>query len=187
MQEAERKQITPIELAAAMMQFTMKSIENSWETIKPVVAAYLRDPILSESKEDEILREIYIAALALEIYCIPHAFDADVARLVSLGMGEVMGSDNLSEHQLSESISQYYLPRLEAVNAAAPADLALALVEEAAAILYDRLELPLKPTDRVNSLLWVKLFPFLVQLVGKWPILFTKFEVKQKTSELTET
>ena len=34
MQEAERKQITPIELAAAMMQFTMKSIENSWDTIQ---------------------------------------------------------------------------------------------------------------------------------------------------------
>ena len=138
MQEADRKQITPIELAAAMMQFTMKSIENSWDTIKPVIAAYLKEPILSESKEDELLREIYIAALALEIYCIPHAFDADIARLVSLGMGEVMGSDNLSEHHLSESISQYYLPRLEAVNAAAPADLALALVEEAATILYDR-------------------------------------------------
>jgi hypothetical protein len=185
MQEADRKQITAIELAAAMMQFTMKSIENSWDTIKPAITAYLKDPVLSEDKEDELLRQIYIAALALEIYCIPHAFDAEIARLVSVGMGEVMASNNLSEHQLSESISQHYLPRLEAVNSSAPADLALALVEEAASILYDRLELPLKPTNPANSLLWVKLFPFLVQLVGKWPILFAKFEVKQESAELT--
>ncbi|SDM95911.1 hypothetical protein SAMN04487897_101622 [Paenibacillus sp. yr247] len=185
MQEADKKQITPIELAAAMMQFTMKSIENSWDTIKPAVTVYLKDPVLSEDKEDELLREIYVAALALEIYCIPHAFVADIARLVSLGMGEVMASDNLSDHQLSESISQHYLPRLEAVYSAAPTDLALALVEEAATILYDRLELPLKPTNPVNSLLWTKLFPFLVQLVGKWPILLTKFEVKQESTELT--
>ena len=37
MQELEKKQITPVELAAAMMQFTMKSIENSWDTLKPAV------------------------------------------------------------------------------------------------------------------------------------------------------
>lgn len=180
MQEADRKQLTPIELAAAMMQFTMKSIENSWDTIKPTIAAYLEDPVLSEAKEDELIREIYIAALALEIYCIPHAFDTDIARLVSLGMGEVMASDNLSEHHLSESINQHYLPRLEAINSVAPTDLAMALVEGAASILYDRLELPYKPTNPANSLLWTKLFPFLTEVIGKWPILSAKFEVKQE-------
>ncbi|TXK70640.1 hypothetical protein [Paenibacillus sp. N3.4] len=178
MQETDKKSITPIELAAAMMQLTMKSIENNWETMKPVVTAYLTEPVLSEEKEDELLREIYIAALALEIYCIPHAFDTDTAQLVGRGMGEVMASNNLSEHQLSESISRYYLPRFGHMNTADPADLALALVEEAASILYDRLQLPLKPVDRTNSLLAAKLLPFLVQLVGKWPILFTRFTVK---------
>ncbi|MEC0229276.1 hypothetical protein [Paenibacillus alba] len=182
MQETDKKQITPIELAAAMMQFTMKSIDNSWDTIKPVAAAYLKEPVLSEAKEEELLREIYVAALALEIYCIPHAFDAETARLVSLGMGEVMASEHLTEHQLSESIRGRYLPRLEAVNLKASDDLALALVEEAALILYDRLELPLKPADLSHSLLWAKLLPFLIQLVGKWPILSAKFDVQVGTS-----
>ncbi|BFT73150.1 hypothetical protein [Paenibacillus sp. P36] len=180
MQDAEKKQITPDELAAAMLQFTMKSIENSWDTIKPAVAAYLQDPVLTQEKEDELIKEIYIAALALEIYCIPHAFDAEIARLVSSGMKEMMASSNLSEHRLYESISQYYLPRLSTVELSATADLALALAQEVASILYDRLELPLKPVDPTNSLLWVKLFPFLVQHVGKWPILSTNFEVIQE-------
>lgn len=177
MQDAEKKQITPAELAAAMLQFTMKSIENSWESMRPAVAAYLNDPVLTQEKEDELIKEIYIAALALEIYCIPYAFETDIARLVSSGMGEVMASSNLSEHRLSESISQHYLPRLGTVDSATPSDMALALAQEAASILYDRLELPLKPADPTNSLLWVKLFPFLVQHVGKWPILSTNFEV----------
>ncbi|MDD9270202.1 hypothetical protein ACFPES_24395 [Paenibacillus sp. GCM10023248] len=177
MQEADKKTITPTELAAAMLQFTMKSIENSWDTMKPAAAAYLEDPVLTQEKEDELIKEIYIAALALEIYCIPYAFDEGIARLVSLGMGEVMASSNLSEHRLSESVSQHYLPRLETVSLSSPADLALALAQEAASILYDRLELPLKPAEPTNSLLWVKLFPFLVQHVGKWPILSTNFEV----------
>ncbi|UKS29974.1 hypothetical protein LOZ80_13955 [Paenibacillus sp. HWE-109] len=178
MQEMDKKQITPTELAAAMMQFTMRSIENSWDTLKPVAAAYLEDAILTEAKEDELLREIYIAALALEIYCIPYAFDVETANLVSLGMGEIMASDALAEHRLSESLREIYLPRLDAVNQTAPEDLALALAEEAARILYDRLALPLKPSDPANSLLWVKLFPFLVQLIGKWPILSAKFEIQ---------
>ncbi|OAS14979.1 hypothetical protein [Paenibacillus oryzisoli] len=178
MQELEKKQITPAELAAAMMQFTMKGIENSWDTLKPAIIAYLPQPVLTMAKEDELLREIYVAALALEIYCIPHAFEEETARLVSLGMGEVMASDNLAEHRLSESIVQLYLPRLEAVTEEDRADLALKLVHEAARILYDRIELPLKPTDPSTSLLWAKLFPFLVGIVGKWPILATKFEVK---------
>lgn len=178
MQELEKKQITPVELAAAMMQFTMKSIENSWDTLKPAIMAYLPQPVLTMAKEDELLREIYIAALALEIYCIPHAFEEETARLVSLGMGEVMASDNLVEHRLAESIGHNYLPRLEAVAETAPEDLALELVQEAAKILYERIELPLKPTDPSTSLLWAKLFPFLAGIVGKWPILATKFEVK---------
>ncbi|CAH1205242.1 hypothetical protein PAECIP111891_02713 [Paenibacillus allorhizoplanae] len=178
MQELEKKQITPVELAAAMMQFTMKSIENSWDTLKPAIIAYLPQPVLTMAKEDELLRDIYIAALALEIYCIPHAFEEETARLVSLGMGEVMASDNLAEHRLSEAIVEHYLPRLEAIAKAAPADLALELVQEAAKILYERIELPLKPADPSTSLLWAKLFPFLAGIVGKWPILATKFEVK---------
>ncbi|NQX57449.1 hypothetical protein [Paenibacillus qinlingensis] len=178
MQELEKKQITSVELAAAMMQFTMKSIENSWDTLKPAIIAYLPQPVLTMAKEDELLREIYIAALALEIYCIPHAFEEETARLVSLGMGEVMASDNLAEHRLSESIGHHYLPRLEAVAETAPEDLALELVQEATKILYERIELPLKPTDPSTSLLWAKLFPFLAGIVGKWPILATKFEVK---------
>lgn len=180
MQEADKKTITPTELAAAMLQFTMKSIENNWETMKPAVSAYLEDPILSQDKEDELIKEIYIAALALEIYCIPFAFEEEIAHLVSLGMGEVMASSQLSEHQLSETIRQHYLPRLGTVSAASPADHALALAQEAASILYDRMELPLKPADPTNSLLWVKLFPFLVQHVGKWPILSTNFEVTRE-------
>ncbi|KRE96427.1 hypothetical protein ASG89_31135 [Paenibacillus sp. Soil766] len=178
MQELEKKPITPVELAAAMMQFTMKSIENSWDTLKPAIIAYLPQPVLTMAKEDELLRHIYIAALALEIYCIPHAFEEETARLVSLGMGEVMASDKLAEHRLSESIAQEYLPRLEAVAEMAPEDLAFELVQEAAKILYERIELPLKPTDPSTSLLWTKLFPFLAGIVGKWPILATKFEVK---------
>ena len=130
------------------------------------------------AKEDELLRDIYVAALALEIYCIPHAFEEETARLVSLGMGEVMASENLAEHRLSESIAQYYLPRLEAVAEAAPDDLAFELVQEAAKILYERIELPLKPADPATSLLWARLFPFLAGIVGKWPILAAKFEVK---------
>lgn len=180
MQDAEKKQITPAELAAAMLQFTMKSIENSWDTLKPAVAAYLQDPVLTQDKEDELIKEIYIGALALEIYCIPHAFDTEIARLVKSGMGEIMESNNLSEHRLSESISQHYLPRLATVELSTTADLAMALAQEAASILYDRLELPLKPIDPTNSLLWVKLFPFLVQHVGKWPILSANFEVIQE-------
>lgn len=178
MQELEKKQITPVELAAAMMQFTMKGIENSWDTLKPAIMAYLPHPVLTMAKEDELLRDIYVAALALEIYCIPHAFEEETARLVSLGMGEVMASENLAEHRLSESIAQYYLPRLEAVAETAPADLALELVQEAAKILYERIELPLKPADPATSLLWARLFPFLAGIVGKWPILAMKFEVK---------
>jgi hypothetical protein len=178
MQELEKKQIKPVELAAAMMQFTMKSIENSWDTLKPAIIAYLPQPVLTMVKEDELLREIYIAALALEIYCIPHAFEEETARLVSLGMGEVMASDNLAEHRLSESIGHNYLPRLEAVAETVPEDLALELVQEAAKILYERIELQLKPADPNTSLLWAKLFPFLAGIVGKWPILAAKFEVK---------
>jgi hypothetical protein len=180
MQETDTKQLKPIEVAAAMMQFTMKSIENSWETIKPAISAYLAEPALSETKEDELLREIYMAAMALEIYCIPHAFHAKTASLVGAGMGEVMASENLAAHQLSEPISKQYLPRLEEISRGAPSDLAFALVEEAARILYDRLELPLKPADPANTLLWAKLFPFLAQLVGKWPILLTKFTIQSE-------
>ncbi|OCT13870.1 hypothetical protein A8709_20065 [Paenibacillus pectinilyticus] len=178
MQEIDKKQITPVELAAAMMQLTMKGIESSWDTLKPAVTAYLSHPVLTMAKEDELLREIYIAALALEIYCIPYAFEEETARLVSLGMGEVMSSANLVEHRLSESITQYYLPRLEAVAAAAPADLAMELVQEATRILYERIDLPLKPADWATSLLGAKLFPFMAGIVGKWPILAMKFEVK---------
>ncbi|MEW9697796.1 hypothetical protein [Paenibacillus sp. SI8] len=178
MQETDKKPIKPVEVAAAMMQFTMRSIENNWETMKPAVSAYLTEPELSEAKEDELLREMYIAALALEIYCIPHAFDAETARLVSLGMGQVMASENLAAHQLSVPISEIYLSRFEEIEAAVPSDLALALVEEASHMLYDRLELPLKPADPTNTFLWAKLFPFLAQLVGKWPILLAKFAIE---------
>ncbi|NEW05488.1 hypothetical protein GK047_05580 [Paenibacillus sp. SYP-B3998] len=180
MQDIHKKQIKPIEVAAAMMQFTMKSIENSWETIKPAMSAYLTEPALSETKEDELLREFYIAALSLEIYCIPHAFAPEIAGLVGLGMGEVMASESLSSHQLSEPIRQHYLPQFEKISAAAPSDLALALVETAARILYDRLELPLKPIEPANTLLWVKLLPFLAQLVGKWPMLLSKFTIQSE-------
>lgn len=180
MQELEKKEITPIELAAAMMQLTMKSIENSWSTLQPAVVAYLSHPVLTMAKEDELVQEIYLAALALEIYCIPHAFEEETARQVSIGMGEIMASDNLVEHRLSESIARYYLPRLEAVAEATPDDLALELVQEAAKILYERIDLPLKPVDPATSLLWAKLLPFLAGIVGKWPILATKFEVKSE-------
>ncbi|MDR6552874.1 hypothetical protein [Paenibacillus qinlingensis] len=178
MQELEKKQITPVELAAAMMQLTMKSIENSWDTLQPAILAYLSPPVLTMAKEDELVREAYLAALALEIYCIPHAFEEETARLVSIGMGQVMASDNLAEHRLSESITQYYLPRLAAIAEDEPEDLALELVREGARILYERIELPLKPADPDTSLLWARLFPFLAGIVGKWPILATKFEVQ---------
>ncbi|WNR46595.1 hypothetical protein [Paenibacillus roseipurpureus] len=177
MQEADKKQITPVELAAAMMQLTMKSIENSWETLKPAVLAYLSTPVLTMAKEDELVRDIYVAALALEIYCIPHAFEEATARLVSQGMGKVMASENLVEHRLSESIANDYLPRLEAIAQRQPADLALELVQEATTILYERIDLPLKPVDPATSLLWAKLFPFLAGIVGKWPVLAVRFEV----------
>ncbi|MBD0380414.1 hypothetical protein [Paenibacillus sedimenti] len=180
MQEIEKKQITPVEAAAAMMQFTMKSIENGWETIRPVFTAFLTEPALSQAKEDELLREIYIAALALEIYCIPHAFDKETASIVLSGMNEVMASENLVSHQLSAPINEQYLPKFEAVNGEDPADLALALVEEAASILYKRLELPLKPADPDKSMLWAKLFPFLAGHVGKWPILQAKFTIQSE-------
>ncbi|MNR21518.1 hypothetical protein D3C85_1384230 [compost metagenome] len=88
-----------------------------------------------------------------------------------------MASDNLAEHRLSESITQYYLPRLAAVAEREPEDLALELVREGTRILYERIELPLKPVDPGTSLLWARLFPFVVGIVGKWPILATKFEV----------
>lgn len=178
MQETDKKLITPVEAAAAMMQLTMKSIENSWEHIKPAMAVYLTEPSLSEAKEDELIKEIYIAALALEIYCIPHAFEPETARLISSGIGEIMASEHFAAHHLSEPVSALYLPQFEQVSGALLADHALALVEEAARILYGRLELPLKPSNREQSLLWMKLLPFLIQLVGKWPILLNKFAIE---------
>ncbi|RTE08652.1 hypothetical protein [Paenibacillus whitsoniae] len=185
MQEMDKKQITPVELAAGMMQATMRSIENGWDTLKPVLTAYLSEPVLTEAKEDELIREIYLAALALEIYCIPTAFETNIAQQVSKGMGTVMASEALSAHQLSEPIRLHYLPQFEAVNeeGADPADMALRLVHEAVRILYDRLALPLKPADPVNSLLWAKLFPFVVSIVGKWPIFAAKFEVAESGQE----
>ncbi|MFD0699052.1 hypothetical protein ACFQZT_33805 [Paenibacillus sp. GCM10027628] len=179
MQNQEKKQITPVEAAAAMMQFTMKSIENNWETIKPVIAAFLTEPTLSEAKEDELLREIYMAALALEIYCIPHAFDTEIAGHVQSGMNEVMTSENLAAHQLSAPINELYLPRFESISEAVPDDLALALVEEASNLLYQRLDLPLKPADPEKGMLGGRLLPFLAQHVGKWPILLAKFTIQK--------
>ncbi|MFC5448264.1 hypothetical protein [Paenibacillus aestuarii] len=183
MQQTNKKQIAPVEAAAAMMQFTMKSIENNWATIQPFMSAFLTDPQLSQAKEDEIVREIYIAALALEIFCIPHAFDEQTSILVDAAMYEVMASQTLAAHHLSEPISAFYLPAFAKMNADTPADLALMLVEEAARILYGRLDLPLKPAEAEKSMLWVKLLPFLSQHVGKWPVLQAKFAIQAEPVE----
>jgi len=183
MPQANKKPITPVEAAAAMMQFTMKSIENNWSTIQPFMSAFVTDPHLSEAKEDEIVREIYIAALALEIFCIPHAFDEITSTLVDEAMYEVMASQALAAHQLSEPICTFYLPAFAKMSADSPADLALLLVEEAARILYGRLDLPLKPAEAEKSILWAKLLPFLSQHVGKWPVLQAKFAIQAETGE----
>ncbi|UJF35289.1 hypothetical protein [Paenibacillus hexagrammi] len=161
-----------------MMQFTMKSIENGWDSFKPSLSVYLEEPMLSEAKEDELLREIYMAALSLELYCIPFAFEPETAALISKEMAAIMASEAFASHQLAEPIHQIYIPLFQQVSASLPDEHALALVEAAATILYERLNLPRKPAHAETSLLWAKLVPYLIQAVGKWPIILSKFTIQ---------
>jgi|GEM_PF-2073964 len=182
MEEASCQIITPKEAAAAMMQMTMRSAENGWPTMKPAFAAYVPDAVLSEEQEDELLKEVYIAALALEIYCIPHAFEADIARQVGLGMDEIMSSANFAAHRLAEPVCAVYAPQFQRAAASSGGDLALALLEAAVGILYGRLRLPLKPEQGEGSLLWLKLMQYVSGLIGKWPVLQQRFIVADESS-----
>ncbi|MCD1257881.1 hypothetical protein B5M42_003375 [Paenibacillus athensensis] len=183
MKEDKRNIITPKEAAAAMMQMTMRSAEHGWPAVKPTFAAYVPDAVLSEAQEDDLLKEAYIAALALEVYCIPHAFETDIAAQVGQGMDAIMSSEHFAAHRLAEPICAVYAPRLQMTEAnavkaeAQGGDLAMALLACAVDILYARLPLPLKPEQAEGSLLQFKLMQYVSGMIGKWPLLLQRFDV----------
>ncbi|TVY08992.1 hypothetical protein [Paenibacillus cremeus] len=173
----------PMAAAAAMMKLTMGAIEREWGKLQPVFAAYTPQAVLTKEQEDELFQELYVAALALELYDLQHFFDASRRAEIEAELLNIMASAEFESLQLAESMYTHYLPRLRAIPTEDNAELGMALIQTAVRELYNRLPLPLKPADAGTSLIAIKLVQSLPALVGKWPVVIKGFDSSAGSEE----
>jgi len=167
MQPNDRLQ--PEAAAAAMLQLTMTSIDKQWGVLQPVFAAFTTDAVLTRELEDTLLQELYVAALALELYDLPHVFTAEKDREIESELLRILTSGDFAPLGLADTIRLHYLPRLREIRREETADVGAVLLEAAVGILYERLPLPLKPSKPQGSLLWSRLMQAMALWIGKWP------------------